>query len=104
MADIRENRRCPRSVVRWPVTLQTFEKRIIKGETRNISPGGAFIHCKSPPIQRQIFCVTIHIGVGAVSFTSMAELVWSTTNGIGVRFHPKSPEDHDILSELVREA
>lgn len=99
-----ENRQYPRRVVNWPVTIHTFENRIIKGETINISPGGAFIHCEKAIMQRQIFCVTIHMGVGVVSFTSMAELVWSTTNGIGISFHPKRPEDHELLSEFITEA
>jgi len=99
-----ENRQYPRSTVNWPVTIQTFENRIMNGEIRNVSLGGAFIHCEKPPKQQQFFCVTIHIGVGVISFTSMAELVWSTINGIGIRFHPKRPEDHQLLSEFITEA
>lgn len=99
-----ERRQYPRSVVNLPVTIQTSENTIFKGETRNISSGGAYIQCEKPPIQQQIFCVTIHMGVGTVSFTTMAELIWSTTNGIGIRFHPKRPEDRQLLSEFITEA
>ncbi len=99
----KENRQHRRRVVNWPVVIKT-PKRSMKGETRDVSSGGAFIYCEKPQTPKQIFYLTIQIHPKIVSFTSMAEAVWFTPYGMGVRLHPELPEQHQLLSKFISDA
>ena len=100
---VEENRQWPRSIVNWPVAVTTSQ-RTIRGETRNVSPGGAFIYCDRPMTPKHIFFLSIHIHSSTVSVSSMAESVWSTHDGIGVRFHLDSPEQSKLISKFISDA
>jgi hypothetical protein len=76
----------------------------MKGETRDVSSGGAFIYCEKPHTPKQIFYLTIHVHPEIVSFTSMAEAVWLTPYGMGVRLHTEQPEQHQLLSKFISDA
>ena len=99
----KENRRYPRKTVTWPVIIKTTQ-RSVQGETRDVSSGGAFIYCDNPKKLNQIFYLTIHIHPKIISFTSMAEVVWLTSYGMGVRFHPNLPEEHQFLAKFISDS
>ena len=96
----KENRRYPRRIVHWSVIIKTAQ-RSVKGETRDVSSGGAFIYCDNPQKLNQVFYLTIHIHPEIISFTSMAEVVWLKPSGMGVRFHPNLPEEHQFLARFI---
>jgi hypothetical protein len=97
-----ENRQFSRTELTWPVTINTSEQTL-KGETRDISPHGAFIYCDRPLPASHLFCLSIHIYSETISFTSMAETVWSTHNGMGVRFHLDRPQQGELLATFIAE-
>ena len=89
-----KKRQYSRADVSWPVFLLTT-KCIIKAETKNISPGGAFIHFLSDPVQDRFFRLLIkppdHEGLLVVS----ARVAWLSRHhksqpmlpsGMGVQF------------------
>jgi hypothetical protein len=98
-----ENRQYPRSTVKWPVIIKTSQTSM-PGETRDISSGGAFIYCEKPQTPNKTFYLTLHIHPKIISFTGIAEAVWLTPFGMGVRFHLDLPEQHDLLSEFISDA
>ena len=98
-----ENHQCPRRLVSWPVTIMTSQ-RTISVETRDLSPSGAFIYCDRPVTPKHIFFLSIHIHSSTVSLSSMAETVWSSHNGMGVRFHLDHPEQGHLLSKFILDA
>ena len=103
-----KKRRYSRADVSWPVFLLT-PKCIVKGETKNISPGGAFIHFLSDPIQDRSFRLLIqppnYEGLLVVS----AEVAWksrhreskpSLPSGMGVQFTQISSSVRDFLRKV----
>jgi hypothetical protein len=103
-----KKRRYSRADVSWPVFLLT-PKCIVKGETKNISPGGAFIHLLSDPIQDRSFRLLIqppnYEGLLVVS----AEVAWksrhreskrSLPSGMGVQFTQISSSALDFLHKV----
>jgi hypothetical protein len=66
-----------RAEVEWPVFLLT-PNRIVKGETRNISPGGAFIHSLTDPVQDDIFRLIIKPPAYAGHLVVTAEIAWKS--------------------------
>jgi hypothetical protein len=97
---VEENRQCPRSLINWPVIIKTSKKTIM-GETRDLSHRGAFICCGRPIPPNRIFFLSLHIRSSTVSLTSTAETVWSTHNGMGVKFHLDRPEQGELLSNFI---
>jgi hypothetical protein len=100
---VEENRQCPRSIVNWPVTIKTSQ-RTIRGETRDLSHRGAFIYCDRPMTPKHIFFLSIHILSSTASLSSMAESIWSTYGGMGVKFHLDQPEQGKLLSKFILDA
>jgi hypothetical protein len=92
MTESQNRRRHLRRNVSWFVTLETSDASII-GETKDISPTGAFIYCDSPPEPKQIFKLIISAPEMRSSLTAEARVVWSAPYGIGVRFHSLSRSD-----------
>jgi hypothetical protein len=92
MSKSQERRRHLRRNVRWLVTLETSGATII-GETKDISPSGAFICCDSPLEPKQIFKMMISAPEMRSSLTGEARVVWSAPNGMGVRFRYLSRND-----------
>ena len=103
MRKVKENRQWPRSIVNWPVTIKTPQETV-SARIRDVSPGGAFIYCDRPMTPKHIFFLSIHIHSSTVSLSSMAESVWSTHDGIGVRFHLDSPEQGKLISKFISDA
>jgi hypothetical protein len=100
---LEENRQCPRSIVNWPVTIKTSH-RTISGETRDVSPGGAFMYCDRPMTPKQFFFLSIHIHSSTAFLSCMAESVWSTHGGMGVRFDYENPEQGHLLAKFILDA
>ena len=100
MRKVEENRKCPRSKVNWPVTVTTSRKTI-RGETRDVSPSGAFISCDRQMPPNQTFFISIHIHSNTISLSSIAETVWLTHNGMGVKFLYDNPEQGHLLAKFI---
>ncbi len=99
----KENRQYPRRTVKWPVIIKTPQTSMT-GETRDISSGGAFIYCERPQTPNRIFYLTLHIHPKIISYTGVAEAIWSAPSGMGVRFHLDLPEQHHLLSKFISDA
>ena len=100
---VEESRQCPRSIVNWPVTIKT-SNRTIKGVTRNLSHCGAFISCDRPIPPNRIFFLSLDVHPNTISLSSTAETVWSTHDGMGVKFHQDCSEDGHFLSKFILDA
>jgi len=100
---VEENRQYPRSIVNWPVTINTPQEAV-SGQMRDVSPGGAFIYCDSFMTPNHIFFLSIHIHSSTLSLSCMAESVWSTHGGMGVRFDYDNPEQGHLLAKFILDA
>ena len=89
MTTSKENRKHPRKEANWFVTIETSGASRV-GETKDISRGGAFIYCDRPLESEQLFKMVISAPGMRNSITAEARVVWSTPNGMGVRFHSVS--------------
>ena len=103
-----KRRQHSRAEVDWPVFLLT-PNRIVKGETRNISPGGAFIHALTDPVQDDIFRLIIKPPAYAGHLVITAEIAWKrqekrfkhmVDGGMGVQFTQLSRDGRDFLNSL----
>jgi len=80
-----ERRRNSRVQVNYPVTLQSSEETMT-GQMKNLSSGGAFIDCEKPLAPGEIFNLSIHMEDRGTSLATKAQVVWSISRGMGVRF------------------
>ena len=103
----RQNNICPRPELKWPVSAQVGGG-ILHGETRDISPQGAFIRCRKPLNLNEVFDMVVD--VPEKSLNVKAEVVWSnihgpddtiTPRGMGVRFVKISQEDRRIIARKL---
>ena len=101
----KQNSICPRPELKWSVSAQTGGG-IIHGETKDISPQGAFIRCRNPLNLNEVFDMVVN--APGKSLNVRAEVVWSnihgpddkiTPRGMGVRFVNMSSEDRRILAQ-----
>lgn len=106
-----ERRRYPRIPVSWPVILETPE-RYMGGEARNISIGGAFIHCTADPGQAKPFSMAILAPSRKELLRVNAEMVWSNlyenfddffSSVVGVQFTKFIGDGHQFLSKMISE-
>ena len=84
-----DRRRTPRVQANYPVTMQSSEKTI-RGKVKNFSSGGAFIDCAERLDPGAIFDLTIDMLDKATSPSAKAQVVWSSSEGIGVKFLPEN--------------
>jgi hypothetical protein len=103
----RHNSICPRPELKWPVSAQVGGG-ILHGETKDISPQGAFIRCRKPLNLNEVFDMVVD--VPEKSLNVKAEVVWSnihgpddtiTPRGMGVRFVQISQEDRRIIARKL---
>ena len=103
----KQNDICPRPELKWPVSAQVGGG-IIHGETKDISPQGAFIRCRNPLSLNEVFDMVVD--APGKSLNVKAEVVWSnihgpddkiTPRGMGVRFVSMSNEDRRILGQKL---
>lgn len=107
-----ERRQYLRAPVDWPSILLT-PQRFIGGETKNISPKGAFIHCLTDPGLDEPFRIVIKAPSRKQFLLVTAETAWSnisgcdddlSSRGIGVRFTKVFSDDKRFLSNAVTSA
>jgi len=104
MSTVKERRRYPRTVVRWPVTVLTPQTQV-EGQIENASAVGAFISfTESPPLEwsfRMLIKPPNHQTINVV-----AKVIWSTVLsagegaprfGVGVEFTRISEGDRQFL-------
>ena len=108
MSTQKKKRQYTRAEVNWPVFLLT-PNCIVKGETRNISPGGAFIYSLTDPVQDESFRLVIKPPSYTGLLVVTAEVAWtldlgSSSNimsrGMGVQFTQISSGDRDFLDSV----
>lgn len=106
-----EKRRHPRAEIRWPVVFQS-PKGPVRGETLNISAGGAFIRCRKPLKLNHVFGLIISVPGLDRAVKIIAEVVWSniygpddavTPRGMGVQFKSISDRDRHFVTKKVTE-
>ena len=103
----KQNNICPRPELKWSVSVQAGGG-IIHGETKDISPQGAFIRCRKPLNLNEVFDMVVD--APGRSLNVKAEVVWSnihgpddkiTPRGMGVRFVSMSSEDRRVLGQKL---
>lgn len=103
----RQQSKFPRPELNWSVSAQVGGG-IIHGETKDISPQGAFICCRNPLTLNEVFDMVVD--APGRSLNVKAEVVWSnihgpddkiTPRGMGVRFLEISSEDRRILARKI---
>ena len=104
-----ERRRHSRIPVNWPVIIIT-PQRYIGGEARNISIGGAFIHCLTEPREAEPFRMAIKAPFREELFVLTAEVAWSNIeshtedpsfSGMGVRFTGAGDDGSLSIAEMI---
>jgi hypothetical protein len=105
-----EKRLHPRIPVNWPVVILT-PKGAIKGETRNISVGGACIeYSEEADLNGELQIVFEHSEQRSISVSGRK--AWSGNfnidgksvfSGVGVRFTEISREDRELISSLDKD-
>ena len=105
-----EKRLHPRIPVNWPVVILT-PKGAIKGETRNISVGGAFIqYSEEADLNGELQIVFENSEQRSISVTGRK--AWSGNfnidgksvfSAVGVRFTEISFEDREFISSLDKD-
>ena len=90
---MKDKRTSSRTSADWPVQIITPEESM-KGEVRNVSSTGAFIHCERPLNPKETCTLKIELPGGRAQ-EIVAEVVWSTPpdhddesrpRGMGVKF------------------
>ena len=103
-----KKRQYSRADVSWPVFLLT-PKCIVRGETKNISLGGAFIHFLSDPINDRSFRLLIQAPNYEGLLVVSAEVAWKSRqreskgalpSGMGVHFTQISNSARDFLHKV----
>ena len=103
-----ERRKYPRTDVDWPAMIVT-QDGCIGGETRNISPTGAFIHCLTEPDNDGPLRLVFRDPLRYKWVMVTAELAWSNISncddigscGIGVHFTRIFGHDHLFLNSVA---
>ncbi len=108
MGDQTEKRNRPRLQVKWPITLYT-KKGPVKGESRNITSAGIFIHCEEELRLNEVCRMRIR-PPQKQSVEVEGKLIWSNLEGLdskgpysgmGFYFIKCSEEDQRLLDEVI---
>ncbi len=83
-------RRHPRASCAVPTILQDEHGRT-RGVIQNASHGGVFIRCVQNLAEGQRVFLTIPLKKKQKVVTRLGEVVWSDTNGVGIKFQPQPP-------------
>ena len=97
-----DKRRTPRVKVNVPVTMQSSEKTT-RGVVINFSSGGAYINCESRLAPGEIFDMSVHIQSKAPFPPTKAQVVWSSSHGIGVKWLLKSDRTNPLEEQIRAE-
>lgn len=105
----KQARICPRAELKWPVSAQ-ISGGLMHGETKDISPAGAFIRCRKPLKLHEVFDMVINAPEKPLNVK--AEVIWSniygyddeiTPRGMGVRFVKISDEDQKLIAQELNQ-
>ena len=108
MADQTEKRNNPRIKVKWPITIYT-KKGPVRGESRNITSAGIFIHCKEELRLNEVCRMRIR-PPQKQSVDVEGELIWTNLDGLdskgpysgmGFSFVKCSEDDQRRLDEVI---
>ena len=108
MVDPSERRKAPRISVSWPITVITSEGTI-EGESRNITPSGVFIHCKTKLPEDEVYQIIIKLPNGKQIIVK-GQMMWSNLNGrentgplvnMGFSFIKISDQDQKVLRTVI---
>ena len=108
MVDPSERRKAPRISVNWPITVITSQGTI-EGESRNITPSGVFIHCKTKLPEDEVYQIIIKLPDGKQIIVK-GQMMWSNLNGrentgplvnMGFSFIKISDQDQKILRTVI---
>ena len=108
MVDPSERRKAPRISVSWPITVITSQGTI-EGESRNITPSGVFIHCKTKLPEDEVYQIIIKLPDGKQIIVK-GQMMWSNLNGrentgplvnMGFSFIKISDQDQKILRTVI---
>ena len=108
MADPSERRTAPRINVNWPISIIT-SRGMIEGESRNITPSGVFIHCKTKLPEDEVYQIIIKLPNGK-QILVRGKMMWSNLNGredtgalvdMGFSFIKMSEQDQKVLRTVI---
>lgn len=108
MDDPSERRQTQRINVTWPITIITSQGTI-EGESRNITPSGLFIHCKSKLPEDEVYQIIIKLP-NEKQIIVKGQMMWSNLNGrqdtgafvnMGFSFIRMSDEDQEVLRSVI---
>jgi len=108
LVDPSERRKVPRINVNWPITIITGQGTI-EGETRNITPSGVFIHCKTKLPEGELYQMIIKLPNGKQIIVK-GQMMWSNLNGreetgalvnMGFSFIKISDQDQSALKTVI---
>ena len=108
MVDPSEKRKTPRINVNWPITIITSQGTI-EGESRNITPSGVFIHCKTKLPEDELYQMIIKLPNGKQIIVK-GQRMWSNLNGredtgalvnMGFSFIKISEQDQSALRTVI---
>jgi len=94
--------------VNWPITIITGQGTI-EGETRNITPSGVFIHCKTKLPEGELYQMIIKLPNGKQIIVK-GQMMWSNLNGreetgalvnMGFSFIKISDQDQSALKTVI---
>jgi c-di-GMP-binding flagellar brake protein YcgR len=105
----KEQREHHRAKLKWAV-LAKVDGKVIEGVTKDISAGGAYVHCAKPLKLNVVFDMAIK--APDKQLQAKAEVVWSNIygpddainpRGMGVIFLNISEEDQRFISKAVNQ-
>jgi len=108
LVDSSEKRKTPRINVNWPITIITSQGTI-EGESRNITPSGVFIHCKTKLPEDELYQMIIKLPNGKQIIVK-GQMMWSNLNGreetgalvnMGFSFIKISEQDQSALRTVI---
>ena len=108
MVDPSERRMASRINVNWPITIITSQGTI-EGESRNITPNGVFIHCKTKLPEDEVYQMIIKLPNGKQIIVK-GQMMWSNLNGredrgalvdMGFSFIKMAEQDQKVLRTVI---
>ena len=106
-----ERRKHPRAEIICPVIMQT-KRKVISGETQNISAGGALIRCRKRIRPNEVINMFISVSLLRPRVSVSAKVIRSSIShsgneaglyGMGVEFRAISSQDQELISTKIAE-
>ncbi len=92
-----EKRQHPRAKVNWPLTIKGF-RGAIRGEMKDVSAGGAFLHANDLLTTREMFSISLDEGCGYQDTWSVLARVVR----LGTQYGEKCDYPHSVAVEFIR--